>query len=199
MQLTEYPSEARNAAVTTVRRAAYDEVERVLLAAVDRADQQLGATPSFQTAEAVLFAADEYLREFGTTANAAALPTSARRLYQHPETFTQLGRTLQGGSSMADLAKTVRVNVEAADGTRHAVRLFGVSDRGGQPFAVRVAEAKQAMMLPRYQGCVFAVLVESAGHWNLARRTPDGVVFVDYQTDRVDKQGHRRGPTRRWA
>jgi len=281
-QLDGYPTETRNAAVSEVRGAASDEVGRLLLANVERTGQQLRTAPSYQVAEAVLAAADDYLAEFDTTPEAGqvsnvreealrykhdnnlfvntgsskehnlssernfythprsavpadvncALCTAAavvtavtgtlvttdaivRQLhplpalsgpatsalgdldyavvYQHPESFFRIGRTLQGGSSMADLPRIVAVNIKAAEGIKTAVRQYGVSVLGGQSPSMRVAEAKSEMMLPRYQGCVFAVLVESAGHWNLARRTRDGVLFVDYQTDHVDRHGPQTG------
>lgn len=116
------------------------------------------------------------------------------QLYQHPESFTRIGRTLQGGGSMADLSKTTTANNRAASGIRAAVvKHFGVSDRGGEPDSMRVEQARKMMLSPKYDGCVFAVLVESAGHWNFARRTETGVVFVDYQSDRDDMQGPQGG------
>lgn len=281
-QLTQHPGEERNAAVTQVRNDAHTETGRVLLANVNRADRAMTADPSFQHADAVLLAADAYLREFAgsgdaasvvairdliihhkmthamllndgstvecnlvadkwyynkprmavpadincglctaaavitavtgsfvTTADvvrriypAAPLVDAARTglagrdyatVYQHPESFVSFGRNLQGGSNMADLAKTVTVNAKAADGIKAVAQQFGVTEQGTQSTALPFADAVQAMLQPKYDGCVFAVLVVSAGHWNFARRTPDGLVFVDYQTDRPDKQGPQIG------
>ncbi|MEV6279670.1 hypothetical protein [Nocardia sp. NPDC051832] len=116
-------------------------------------------------------------------------------VYQHPESFVSFGRNLQGGDSMADLSKTAAVNAKAAEGIKSAAQQFGVTAQGPQSPQLSFAEAAQAMLQPTYDGCVFAVLVVSAGHWNFARRTPDGLVFVDYQTDRRDKQGPQIGTT----
>lgn len=129
---------------------------------------------------------------------AAALqsgPLDYARLYQHPETFNRrsIGRTLQGGT--ADASRINQTNLLAAAGIKEAVGLFGVSAQGGQPTSVKVGHAKQMMMSPRYDGCVFAVLVESAGHWNFARKGETGIEFIDYQSDRPDKQGLTGGVT----
>ncbi|MEV0251668.1 hypothetical protein AB0H76_34120 [Nocardia sp. NPDC050712] len=283
-QLTQHPAEERNAAVTKVRDDAHTETGRVLLAAVHRADRVMTGDPNFQHADAILLAAEAYLREFAKTADAATVveirdriiehkmthamllndastvecnlvadkwyynkPRSAvpadincglctaaavitavtgsfvttadvvrkihpapqlgdaaktglagrdyAKVYQHPETFVSFGRNLQGGSSMADLTKTVAVNVKAADGIKSVAQQFGVTAQGPQSAAQPYAQAVQEMLQPKYDGCVFAVLVASAGHWNFARRTPDGLVFVDYQTDRPGKQGPQIGTT----
>lgn len=283
-QLTQHPTEERNAAVTQVRDDARTETGRVLLATVHRADRAMTADPNFQHADTVLLTADAYLREFIRTSDAATVVAIRDRImyhktthamllndastdqcnlvadrwyytrprpaipadincglctaaavitavtgsfvttsdvvrmmhpapeladaaktglagrdyatvYQHPESFVSFSRTLQGGSSMADLSKTVTVNVKAADGIKTAAQRFGVAEQGTQSAALPFAEAVQAMLQPKYDGCVFAVLVVSAGHWNFARRTPDGLVFVDYQTDRPDKQGPQIGTT----
>ncbi|WP_019929733.1 hypothetical protein [Nocardia sp. BMG111209] len=283
-QLTQHPTEERNAAVARVRDDAHTETGRVLLATVHRADRAMTADPNFRHADAVLLATDAYLREFaktddativaeirdrimyhkmthamllntGSTAEcnlvadkwyytkprmavpadincglctAAAVITAVTgsfvttsdvvrmlspnpqlvdaaktglagrdyaTVYQHPESFVRFDRTLQGGNSMADLAKTAEVNVKAAAGIKKVAQMFGVAEQGTQSDALPFAEAVQAMLQPTYEGCVFAVLIASAGHWNLARRTPDGLVFVDYQTDRPDRQGPQIGTT----
>lgn len=116
-------------------------------------------------------------------------------IYQHPESFVSFGRNLQGGNNIADIAKTVEVNVKAAEGIKNVAQQFGVAEQGRQAVALSFPDAVQAMLQPQFDGCVFAVLVVSAGHWNFARRTPDGLVFVDYQTDRPDKQGPQIGVT----
>lgn len=64
---------------------------------------------------------------------------------------------------MADLSKTVTVNVKAADGIKKVAQRFGVAEQGTQSAAMPFAEAVQAMLQPKYDGCVFAVLVVSAG------------------------------------
>ena len=87
------------------------------------------------------------------------------------------------------------VAVDAApDRATRAVKLFGVSARG-QTSGVPFAWARQTMVSPTYQGCVFAVLVESGGHWNFARRTTSGLEFVDYQSDNEAMQGPEGGAT----
>lgn len=283
-QLTQHPGEGRNAAVTRVRDDATAEVGRVLLVAVHRSDRVMTGDPSYQHADAVLLAADAFLREFAISADAATVVAIRDRImdhkrshamllndgrteecnlvadkwyntrirpavpadincglctaaavitsvtgdfvttsdvvrkrhpapelhplaqaglagrdyatvYQHPESFVSFGRNLQGGSSMADLAKTANVNIKAADGIKNIAQQFGVTEQGTQSDPLPFADAVRAMLQPKYDGCVFAVLVVSAGHWNFARRTPDGLVFVDYQTDRPDKQGPQIGTT----
>lgn len=286
-QLDEHPEEARNTAVAHVQSDAQNEVGRVMVVEVERAHHEYQSTPlTFASSEAVLIAANTYLREFGAddaphvlqirdavqddrarsnlTLNtgyteehnlsavatyhskpraavpaeincalctAAAVITNVTghvvttgaivrrlyppplnlpagpqqalnsqqldysRVYQHPEIFNQLGRTLQGG--MADVSRTVRVNIAAADGIKQTVERYGVQSKGGERRTLPFTDARREMLSSRYDGCVFAVLVESAGHWNFARRTDHGLLFVDYQSDSEDMWGPDAGDTPR--
>ncbi|MER5642433.1 hypothetical protein ABT095_36530 [Kitasatospora sp. NPDC002227] len=284
-QLERHPAEARNLAVRAVHDAAQAELERLLRTAVERAAQRLSAAPGYHAAESVLFATDDYRREFDGHAHAGqvaarrqealnykfetfqyvntastgehnvsadrhyltrtrmvvpakvncALCTAAgvatsltgrlvstdalvrhlypnpdevlsgdadralvadgldyAKVYQHPESFNRIGRTLTGG--MADVSSTSLVNSQAAEGMRRALQRLGVPALGERSATMTAAEAKRVMTQSEYEGCVFAVLLVSAGHWNAARRTASGLRFIDYQTDHVGWDGARSGP-----
>jgi hypothetical protein len=111
-----------------------------------------------------------------------------KRVYQHPEIFAGLERTLT--NSLADASKIEGVNDSMTQGIKkEVVDRYHRTFVGEQKIAVPVPDARRQMLDPKYDGCVFAILVVSDGHWNYAHKTEHGLEFVDYQTDRQDDIG----------
>jgi hypothetical protein len=121
------------------------------------------------------------------------LHTTYARVYQHPEAFDQLDRTLTGGGG--DLVRFDAVNASMTAGIRRVVTGRGFACVGQLDSRLPVPDARRLMLERKYDGCVFAVLVVSEGHWNYARKTDRGIEFIDYQTDRPDMQGPVAGPS----